>query len=151
MLYVSLPFLKGHLPFLKGHTLIPKAKIQLSFGLPKVSLVFGGILGLAGNDVGEIPGQARNDVGATLEGSTAGVTRMARNVICGVLEDFSTRWRSVEMTKRTRAVEMTKRTRTTEMTNGQAWSEWSGTKSASGDLECGRHGFVKWGLPRLNA
>ena len=42
MLYVSLPFLKGHLPFLKGHTLIPKAKIRLSFGLPKVSLVFWG-------------------------------------------------------------------------------------------------------------
>ncbi len=42
MLYVSLPFLKGRLPFLKGHTLIPKAKIRLSFGLPKVSLGFWG-------------------------------------------------------------------------------------------------------------
>ena len=42
MLYVSLPFLKGRLPFLKGHTLIPKAKIRLSFGLSKVSLGFWG-------------------------------------------------------------------------------------------------------------
>jgi hypothetical protein len=62
MLYVSLPFLKGRLPFLKGHTLIPKAKIRLSFGLSKVSLGFWGeIPGQAGNDVGEIPGQARNE------------------------------------------------------------------------------------------
>ena len=87
MLYVSLPFLKGRLPFLKGHTLIPKAKIRLSFGLPKVSWVFWGeIPGQAGNDVGEIPGQARNEEGAMLERSTAGATKWAQNVPWDVLE-----------------------------------------------------------------
>ena len=31
--------------------------------------------------------------------STAEITKMAQNVTCGVLQDFSSRWRSVEMTR----------------------------------------------------
>ncbi len=58
---------------------------------------------------------------------------MGGNVPRGVLEDFSTRGCPVEMTR------------------GLARPEWSGTKSGSGGLKCGKPRFRKWHLPRLNA